>query len=423
MLNAWTGLALELRLGIVFVAGLLGGVLANWLIYTAAFFPRPISPWNRPSADAPPRSAFDRVPVLGWLGLRREAAIHGRGFWVRPLLIELAVAFGLAGLYYFEVHGGLFPPQYRTARLLGGFNEWIHFTYLAHCLLVILLAAATFIDFDEQTIPDWITFPGTLIGLAFATWSPELFLPGLAFGSANPLQPVLAHSPNPWGSVAGGEVLDGPSGLGIGLAIVAAWAFALLDRRVILRRGFKKAIAYFFAGMFRHWFWKVIAAAWIFVSLWVLAVHQLDGSRLHWHGLITALVGLAVGGGVVWIVRLVAGWAMGLEAMGFGDVILLGMIGTYIGWQASVLTFFLAPVTALAIVLVYYLITGENRIAFGPYLCAAAILVIVGWNRIWNAPDGVAELFIQPKLLLGVFVVAMIAMAFLMRILRLFRES
>ena len=34
--------------------------------------------------------------------------------------------------------------------------------------------------------------------------------------------------------------------------------------------------------------------------------------------------------------------------MGFGDVNLMGMIGAFMGWQAAVLTFFLAPFFGLA---------------------------------------------------------------------------
>ncbi len=35
------------------------------------------------------------------------------------------------------------------------------------------------------------------------------------------------------------------------------------------------------------------------------------------------------------------------EAMGFGDVTLMGMIGAFMGWQAAVLTFFLGSVLRL----------------------------------------------------------------------------
>ena len=34
--------------------------------------------------------------------------------------------------------------------------------------------------------------------------------------------------------------------------------------------------------------------------------------------------------------------------MGLGDVTLMGMIGAFMGWQAAVLTFFLAPFIGLA---------------------------------------------------------------------------
>ena len=40
-----------------------------------------------------------------------------------------------------------------------------------------LMLVATFIDFDEKTIPDEITIPGTLLGLLFAALWPDSHLP------------------------------------------------------------------------------------------------------------------------------------------------------------------------------------------------------------------------------------------------------
>ena len=49
--------------------------------------------------------------------------------------------------------------------------------FFAHAILVVLMVAATFIDFDEQTIPDVITIPGTLIALIIASSTVFAFMP------------------------------------------------------------------------------------------------------------------------------------------------------------------------------------------------------------------------------------------------------
>lgn len=53
-----------------------------------------------------------------------------------------------------------------------------------------------------------------------------------------------------------------------------------------------------------------------------------------------ALLGLAVGSAFVYWFRLIAGWLMGREAMGEGDVILVGAIGAFLGWQGALFSFF-----------------------------------------------------------------------------------
>ena len=44
----------------------------------------------------------------------------------------------------------------------------------------------------------------------------------------------------------------------------------------------------------------------------------------------------------------------------------------------------LAPIAAIAIVLVYFIITRNSEIPFGPYLCAGTLLSIFGWDRLVN---------------------------------------
>src|SRR3954471_10272882 len=94
---------LALRLIGFFVVGVCLGSFVNWAIYALAWTPRPISPWSRLPLDSVRRRRSDRVPVFGWFGLKREAEIYGRAFWIRPLLLEVALGLALALLYWWEV--------------------------------------------------------------------------------------------------------------------------------------------------------------------------------------------------------------------------------------------------------------------------------------------------------------------------------
>lgn len=398
MVAVWLTLPLAVQFGIIAVVAAVYGGIVNWAIYSVAYNPRPISPWSAPSPDAPPRTAGDRIPILGWWGLRREWPLHGKRFWIRPLLIELGFAVLACGLYYYETRlGGVLPLPLRAQLGVPGLAHWMHYLFVCHLLLMGLMAAATFIDFDEQTVPDAITIPGTLLGFALATFSIEAFLPvSVRHPGGVYLEPILMTSPGGW-AAEWSEV----SGLWLGLGLYTGWCFALADRRLILRRGAKKAVQYFFAGLVRLPSWRFLVAIWILGSLAIWGVWSLG--ETHWPGLLSSLVGMAVGGGMVWAVRIVAGTAMAQEAMGFGDVTLMGMIGAFVGWQATLIAFPLAPMTAILIVLIQYALTRNRVVAFGPYLCAGTVVTILGWDYLWTWYGGPAFAlgFILPVILLG----------------------
>lgn len=420
--QAWLSLPPTAMAVILAMLGLVFGAIANFVITTLCWEPRPISPWvklatwpldderRRIADNLPSRTFLDRVPVLGWIGLRRESELHGKGFWIRPLLIELTLATGFVVMHQAYMDGLLLPAGI-NAGALATCQPWLVAVFFFHTVLVALMVAATFIDFDERTIPDAITIPGTLFALIFASGSPYVFVPGeLSSGIApTTLQHPLPLSPAWMQS----------GGLAIGLGIWTMWCFALADRRVILRHGLAKAIEYFMARLVRHPSWKILMGIWAIGLVGIVAIYFVGGTS--WLGLITSLVGLAVGGGIIWAVRLVGSWAMRMEAMGFGDVTLMAMIGAFVGWQASIIAFFLAPIAAIAIVLVRYVITRDHQTPFGPYLCAGTALTVYFWDSVYNQNFRMT-IAIMGDVLIWFSLATLGALAALLWMMRLFKE-
>ncbi|MGC6486316.1 MAG: prepilin peptidase [Planctomycetota bacterium] len=99
--------------------------------------------------------------------------------------------------------------------------------------------------------------------------------------------------------------------------------------------------------------------------------------------LLASLLGLAVGGGVTWGVRALGSAVFRKEAMGFGDVKLMGMIGAFLGWQSALLSLFLGCVFG-AIVGVGVTLGGsmQARIPFGPYLAMGAAASLFGGDAL-----------------------------------------
>jgi prepilin signal peptidase PulO-like enzyme (type II secretory pathway) len=170
-------------------------------------------------------------------------------------------------------------------------------------------------------------------------------------------------------------------GLCIGLGCYWLWCFALAPRIWRGRRGAAVAIGLIISRLRREFTRPPLLWLWLVGTAAVFGVWAIGGGA--WSGLLTALLGLVGSGLVVWAVRLVGTLALRREAMGFGDVTLMMMIGTFLGWQACLILFFLAPFAALVIGIMQFVAHRDDQIPYGPFLCMAAIGVIVAWAPIW----------------------------------------
>ena len=427
-MNAILNLSLEMRLTGLFVVGIVVGSLVNWACYSLAWNPRPISPWSRVPQGAQRRNWADCIPLFGWIFLRRETEIHGNWFWVRPLLVEAACGIGLAWLYWWEIDQFALLPAFARAAAKADPNlvAASHFRFCVHAVLFAVMAAASLIDLDERIIPDTLTVPGTLLGLLVAIFPLSALLPVMTVaqnGAANgPMNgPVVfgfltAASPNP-----PPEWFDGAphwQSLVLGLAAWWLWVFALLPRTWYDRHGTKRALILMWERMRREriTLWLLLLGA---AGTGGILVQWLRG-HFGWLGLLTGLIGLTVGAVLIWAVRIVGSRALRNEAMGFGDVVLMAMIGVYVGWQSCVVIFFFAVFYALGFAILHYLIRNDKAIPFGPFLCMGAATLIVFWEPVWARFE---HAFAMGGFLAAVFAVCVVLMGLMLAGWRRIREA
>ena len=276
----------------LFAIGTVVGSFLNVCIYRIPWQKSVLWPGSHCPRCLTAIAAQDNIPIASWFALRGECRNCGLGISPRYPLIESLVGTLFAGVYVAYVIYG------RTLVFWGPFPTSISVGLAYHLVLVALLVAATFIDYDLTIIPDQITIPGMIVGVGLGAFYPEI-------------------RPEPM------------------------------------------------------------------------------NANTNWAGFVVGLTGLLAGGGLTFSVRLLGSLALRREAMGFGDVTLMAMIGAFLGWQVAALTFFLAPFFglshALAKLVVYVgkrlsgtsVTSADREIPFGPYLSMAAIALLLSWPWLW----------------------------------------
>ena len=103
-----------------------------------------------------------------------------------------------------------------------------------------------------------------------------------------------------------------------------------------------------------------------------------DNSANQWMAsLQTTMIGVFVAGGMIYLCGVIGKLVFRKDAMGFGDVKLMGVIGGFIGWKLAVATFFLAPFFGLLFGIPRLISRRGKMIPYGPFLSLAAFICLL----------------------------------------------
>jgi leader peptidase (prepilin peptidase)/N-methyltransferase len=112
----------------------------------------------------------------------------------------------------------------------------------------------------------------------------------------------------------------------------------------------------------------------IFVQFLARLIFAEPLAHPHACGLVASLVGMGFGAGIIWALGIVGRVLFRKEAMGFGDVKLMGFVGAVIGWKLVVLAIVVAAFVGAAVGVVSLLWSRDTRLPFGPYLSIGSLV-------------------------------------------------
>lgn len=132
----------------------------------------------------------------------------------------------------------------------------------------------------------------------------------------------------------------------------------------------------------------------------VQRVGSYDGQVPDWTGwepadaVLLALVGAAVGAGLIWVTRTLGTLAFRKEAMGVGDIYLMAAVGGALGWEAAVLVFLVAPFMGLVYGIWHLAARNDSEVPYGPFLgLAAGVVMLVQDDVVAHFRPGIEALW------------------------------
>jgi len=395
----------------VFAFGCCIGSFLNVVIYRLPRDKSLITPPSACPACGKRIRFYDNIPLISWLLLGRKCRYCKAPVSPRYFVIELLTGSVFLGLFVLYFHINLRDGAESFA---GG--GW--FIYLLHITMLAAFIAASAIDLEYWVIPlsiCWVVTAVGLIGSAVGVYVIDLAL-------------IRAYSLLPSASADTGALAVGAT-----IGLVISWvllATGLVKRSYesddpeawdrVVQEGHEAATkspeqqqesappldpvgnkspgatavpAGRTSDQVKHrlescreiiFLLPIIicsaAVCWIIAErTWWINFSQLPVVA----GLLGSLWGYFVGCGVVWGIRIFGTLAFGKEAMGLGDVHLMGAAGAVIGPLFVVVAFFIAPFFGLVWAGFQMFFKKIRQIPYGPFLSLGILVVMIlhDWIR------------------------------------------
>lgn len=371
----------------IFAFGACVGSFLNVVVYR---LPRDKSlvhpPSACPSCDTPIRF-YDNIPLVSWIVLRAKCRKCGARISPRYFIVELITA-----LLYLFVYCWFFVWQYRQTGLVGVDSLQLFFAsggwlfYLNVIVLVSAFLAASAIDLELWIIPISICWFVTAIGFFNASAAWYILRP--IEEAAVTLFPLV---PPKWAAASLG------AGIGLVISLVALklrWIVPSYDLSEDQEADIPPEDRAAYTGETEPEYddRREIMKECLFLlpvltgGLLALLILNNESAAAKWAGIyenpvirgfLSSFCGYLAGCGVVWTTRILGTLAFGREAMGLGDVHLMGAAGAVIGPAWAVLAFFIAPFFGLLWALYQFFFKKTRQIPYGPFLSFAIFIVII----------------------------------------------
>ncbi|MHC4459015.1 MAG: prepilin peptidase [Planctomycetota bacterium] len=358
----------------IFAFGCCVGSFLNVVIYRLPKDKSLIKPASACPACGKHIRFYDNIPLVSWLLLGAKCRYCKASISPRYFVIELLTGLVFAGLFFLYFRSNL-----RAG--IPSFPDGSWFIYLTSIILLAALIAASAIDLELWVIPISICWFVTAVGLTASALCVYIIDPAVIRGYA-----LLPSASVNTASLAAGAA--------IGLAI----SWGLLTTGLIKRsyesddsadlpnqqQDTTKAKFNHRLEICREIIFLLpiilcsLAVYWIIRKTPPIRTWWLDFSQQPVvAGLLGSLWGYFVGCGVVWATRIFGTLGFGKEAMGLGDVHLMGAAGAVIGWAFVVVAFFIAPFFGLAWVGFQMFFKKIRQIPYGPFLSLAIFTVMI----------------------------------------------
>ncbi len=379
----------------IFALGCCIGSFLNVVIYRMPRDKSIVTPPSACPACGKHIRFYDNIPLISWLLLGRKCRNCKAPVSPRYFIIELLTGTIFLGLFFLYFYTDL-----RTTVQPFLSRGW--FIYLLHIILLASFIAASAIDLEYWIIPlsiCWLVTAAGIIGSALGAYIIE------------PAQ-IRDYSLLPSASAnTGALALGAMTGLAMSLILLASG----LIKRSYESDGSEQGnnvesnnhkepedspekLKEIPQQHFNH---RLEACREILFLLPIiicsvagfLICTEVDSIRTWWlsfsqhpviAGLLGSLWGYFIGCGIVWGVRIFGTLAFGKEAMGLGDVHLMGAAGTIVGPFFVVLAFFIAPFFGLAWAGFQMFFKKIHQIPYGPFLSLGILIVMIFHDWILN---------------------------------------